>query len=90
MYDMLPLFATAKGTLVIVAIAIFSLGSGIFADAMGADTPITLGGAMGVGASVIVGAWYLSARLQKIDSRLKVIETQLKDRHYRYGRTNDE
>jgi hypothetical protein len=69
-----------KGAVVISSIAAFSTGAGMLADAIGNDTPITLGGALAVGAVVVGGAWYLSSRLTKIDDRLKSIEKKCSSR----------
>lgn len=71
---MIEIFAIIKGVVEMTAIAAVSTGVGMVADIVGNDTPITLGGAIGVGAVVVLGAWYLSGRLQKIDDRLKSIE----------------
>ena len=69
-----------KGAAVITGIALFGTGLGMLADAIGNDTPITLGGALAVGAVVVLGAWYLSGRLTLIDDRLKNIEKNCSSR----------
>ena len=69
-----------KGTAAITGIAVVSTGAGMLADAIGNDTPITLGGALAVGAVIVGGAWYLSSRLTRIDDRLKSIERKCSTR----------
>lgn len=75
---MIHLIPTVKGAAVMTAIALGGTFTGVLADAIGEGTPITLGGAMGVGAVVVGGAWYLSSRLTKIEDRLKNIEQTCK------------
>lgn len=69
---------TIKGAVVIAGIAFAGAGGGVLADAaISADTHITLGGALGVAGVVVSGAWYLSARLEKLNARLRSIEEHL-------------
>ena len=74
---MIHLFATLKGAVAMTAIAAGSYASGVLAETITQDSPVSLGAAVGVGAVVVLGAWYLSSRLQKIDDRLKSIESHI-------------
>lgn len=73
---MIDILATIKGATVIAGIA---FGSMMIGDAAVIDeqTPISLGAGVAVGATVVIGAWYLSSRLQKIDDKLKSINNRL-------------
>lgn len=71
---MIHIIPTIKGAATICLIASGGIAGGALADIITQDSPISLGGALGVGAAVVGGAWYLSARLTKIDDRLKNIE----------------
>lgn len=72
--DMLHLITTCKGAFAMSGICVASITGGMLADVIGNDTPITLGGAIAVTATIVGGAWYLSSRLTKIDDRLDNIE----------------
>ena len=82
---MIHIYATLKGAAMISGIAFLGTIFGAAVDSVDEKTPISVGSAAAVGAVVVLGAWYLSARLQKIDSRLKSIEKTLeeKSRHYK-------
>lgn len=72
--NMLHLITTFKGAAAISGICMAGITGGILADVISNDTPITLGGAIAVTATIVGGAWYLSSRLTKIDDRLDNIE----------------
>ena len=77
-------FCTLKATASLTAIAMSSALIGTTVDMVNETTPISLGAAIGVGAAIVGGAWFLSSRLTKIDERLKGIERKIGiNGHYR-------
>ena len=74
---MMQFIETAKGAVALIGTTVAGTSLGMLADVITQDTPISLGGAIGVAAVVIVGAWYLSSRLTKIDDRLDSIESHV-------------
>ena len=70
-------FCTLKATATLTVIAVGSAVIGTTVDMVNETTPVSLGVAVGVGAAIVGGAWYLSGRLTKIDDRLKAIEHKI-------------
>ena len=60
-----------KSAITITAVGATGLGSSMLADAITAQTPITLGEAIGVGVTIILVALYIGRWQQKIEDRLR-------------------
>lgn len=74
---MLDTIATIKGAMVIAGIATSSILIGDATGTISEQTPISLGAGVAVGATVVMGAWYLSSRLQRITDELRNINKRL-------------
>jgi hypothetical protein len=70
--------AIIKGTTIMSGIAFLSASVGSTTDSViGEGSHITLGNALAVGGVVVVGAWYLSSRLQKLSDEIKDLKRSM-------------